>query len=80
MLQETSHATHLRQLLDKRYKYEKDPTRIVGVTERTRDAERTDGWIDGPTDRRSETNIPPTTSLCVGGIIRLDLMSRQTLV
>ena len=40
------------------YKYEMDPTRTVGATERTRDAERTEG--------RSETNIPPTTSLCSG--------------
>ena len=36
------------------YKYEMDPTKTVGATERTRDAGRT----DGQTDRRSETNIP----------------------
>ena len=33
------------------YKYEKDPTRTVGATERTRDVGRTDG--------QTETNIPP---------------------
>ena len=31
------------KLLDKMYKYEMDPTRTVGATERTRDAGRTDG-------------------------------------
>ena len=35
ILQETLHATHLLKLLDKMYKYEMDPTRTVGVTERT---------------------------------------------
>ena len=49
---------HLLKLLTKMYKYEMDPTRTVGATEGTQDA----GWMDG----RSETNIPPTTSLCVG--------------
>ena len=44
-------------MLDKMSKYEMDSTRTVGATERTRDAGRTDGW--------SETNIPPTTSLCI---------------
>ena len=38
------------EVVDKRYKYEIDPARTVGATERTQDA----GW----TDRRSETNIP----------------------
>ena len=38
-------------MLDKMYKYEIDPTKTVGATERTWDAGRTDG--------RSETNIPP---------------------
>ena len=57
-LQATSHATHLLKLLDKMCKYELDPARIVSATQRTRDAGRTDG--------RSETNIPPTTSLCGG--------------
>ena len=45
------HATYLLKLFDKMYKYEMDPTRTVGATERTRDAGQTDG--------RSETNIPP---------------------
>ena len=58
------------------YKYEMDPTRTVGATERTYDAGRTrdgrrmDGRAVGRTDGRSETNIPPppppTTSLCGG--------------
>ena len=55
ILQETLHVTHLLKLLDKMYKYEVNPTRTVGATERTRDAGRTDG--------RSEINIPPTISL-----------------
>ena len=32
------------------YKYEMDPTRTVGATERTRDAGRTGGQTDGQTD------------------------------
>ena len=60
---ETLHATHLLKLLDKMCKYEIDPTRTVGATERTQDAGRTDGQTDRRTDGRSETNIPPTTSL-----------------
>ena len=35
--------THFLKLLDKMYKYEMDPTRTVGATERTRDVGRTDG-------------------------------------
>ena len=42
-------------LLDKMYKDEMDQTKTVGATERTRNA----GQMDGRTDRRSETNIPP---------------------
>ena len=34
---------HPLKLLDKMYKYEMDPTRTVGATEQTQDAERTDG-------------------------------------
>ena len=67
ILQEPLSATHLLKLPDKMYKYETDRTRTVGATERTRDAGRTDGRTDG----RSETNIPPTTSLCGGLIILL---------
>ena len=64
ILQETLHATHLMKLLNKVYKYEMDPTRTVDATERTCSGHRMqDGWTDG----RSETNIPPTTSLW-GGI------------
>ena len=58
ILQETLHTTHLLKLLDKMYKYEMDPTRTVGGTERTRDAGRTDG--------RSETNIPPYNFIVQG--------------
>ena len=60
ILQETLHTQHLLKLLNKMYKYEMDPTRTVGATKRTWDAGRTDGLMDRP----SETNIPPTTSLC----------------
>ena len=56
ILQETWHATHFLKLLDKMCKYEMDPTRTVGATERTSGAGRT---RDGRTDGRSETNIPP---------------------
>ena len=64
VLQEILHAANLMKLLDKMYKYAMDPTRTVGATERTQDAR----LMDGRTDGRSETNIPPTTSL-FGGII-----------
>ena len=43
------------------YKYEMDPTKTVGTTERSQDA--------GPTDGLSETNIPPQQLRCVEGII-----------
>ena len=44
ILQETLHMTHLQKLLDdKMYKYEMNPFRTVGATERTRDV----GWMDG---------------------------------
>ena len=56
--QETLHTTHFLNLLNKMYKYDKDPTRTAGTTEGTLDDRRTDWW--------SETNIPPTTSLCGG--------------
>ena len=69
MLQEMLHATHLLKLLDKMYKYEMDPTRTVGATERTRDAGRTDGRTDGQTDGRSETNIPPNNYWRCNGLM-----------
>ena len=47
ILQETLHATHLLRLLDKMCKYEMDPTRTVGTTERTPDTGRTDRRTDG---------------------------------
>ena len=65
ILQETIHATHLLKLLDKMYKYEMDPTRTVGATERTWDAGRTDGRTDRRTDKVKPI-YPPTTSLCRG--------------
>ena len=61
ILQETLHTTHLLKMLDKMYKYEMDPTRPVGTIERTRDAGRTDGRMDGV-----KPIYPPTTSLCGG--------------
>ena len=51
-------TTHLK-LLDKMYTYEMDPTRTEGVTERTRDAGRTDRRIDGRRDGRGEPIYPP---------------------
>ena len=45
ILQATLHVTHLL-LLYKMYKYEMDPTKSVGATERTRDVGRTDGRTD----------------------------------
>ena len=60
ILQQTLHATHFLKWLDKMYKYEMDPTRTVGATERTRDA----GWTDGQSEWNQYT--PITTSLCVG--------------
>ena len=56
ILQENLHVTHLLKLLDKMCKYEMDPTRTVGVTERTRDAGWTDGQTDGRTDRRTDVS------------------------
>ena len=63
---------HFLKLFDKMYKYEMDPNRTVGATERTRDAgrtrdgRRTDGRTDGQTDGRSETNIPPNNFVVQG--------------
>ena len=46
-------------------KYQMDPTRTVGATERTRDA----GRMDGRTDGRTEWNQYTSQQLrCVGGI------------
>ena len=75
ILLETLHATHLLKLFHKMYKYEMDPTRTVGATERTRDAGLTlDGCgTDGRTDRRTEWNQyppppPPQQLRCAGGM------------
>ena len=62
ILQETLNATHLLRMLGEMYKYKMDLTRTIGVTERTRDAGRTDGQTDG----RSETNIPPNNFVVFG--------------
>ena len=50
-------------------KYEMDPTRTLGATERTQDAGQMDGRTDRQTDGRSETNIPAQQLPCAGGII-----------
>ena len=50
ILPETLHATHLLKLLDKMYKYEMDPTKTVGATERTWGAGRTDEQTEGRTE------------------------------
>ena len=70
ILLETLHATHLMKLLDKMYKYEMDPTRTVGATERTRDAGGTDGQTDGRTDGRMDGVKPiyPPKQLCCAGV------------
>ena len=56
--------THLLKLLDKMHKYEMDPTRTVGATERTQIA-----WdIVVRTDRRTEWNqYKPLNNLVVWG-------------
>ena len=61
-MQESLHVTHLLKLLDKMYKYEMDPTRNAGATQRTRD----DGPMDGLTDGVKQ--IYPQTKLhCLEG-------------
>ena len=57
------------KLLDKMYKYEMDPTRTVGTTERTRDG--------GRMDRRSETGIAPQQHRCAEGIITTPFTERH---
>ena len=69
ILQETLHATHLLKLLDKMSKYEMDPTRTVGSTERTQNAGRMDGRTNVLTDGQTDgvkPICPPTTFLCGG--------------
>ena len=58
-VKKTLHAIHLLKLLDKMYKYEKDPTRTVVARERTQD--------DGRMDRVKP--IYPQQLCCVWGII-----------
>ena len=69
ILQTNLHLQHLPKLLNKMYKYEMDPIRTVGDTERTQDAGWTDGWTDGWMDGQTDgvkPIYPPTTSLCGG--------------
>ena len=86
ILQGTLHTTHILKLLGKMHKYEMDPTRTVGATERTCDAGRTRdlrgpaGRPDGQTDWRSETNVTPppppqlpTTTSLYGGYNKLHI-------
>ena len=47
-------------------KYEIDPTKTVGATERKRDAGQTDGWTNGRKEWNQYTPPPPTTLLCGG--------------
>ena len=56
ILHGTLQATHLLKVLDKMYKYEMDPTKIEGATERTQDAGRTDGQTDGRTEWNQHTS------------------------
>ena len=56
--------TFLLKLLDNMYKYEMDPTRTVGATERTRDV----GQMDWGTDGRTEWNQYTPQQLCCAGV------------
>ena len=53
------------ELLDKMYKYQMDPTKTVGATERTLDVGRMDGQTDGQTD--GVKPIYPLTTLLYEG-------------
>ena len=69
------HLAHLLKLHDNMYKYEMDPTRTLGITERTRDAGRTEGYTDGQIDRQTGGQMEwnqytPQQLCCVGGITR----------
>ena len=68
ILQETLHATHPLKLLDKMYKYEMDPSRTVGTTERTWDAGPTDGQMDRQTVWNQYT---PLQLCCAEGMIKI---------
>ena len=68
ILQQTLYATHLLKLLNKMHKYEMDPTRTVGATERTRDAGRMDGRTS--TDGQRETTLQPFNLIEAGAMIR----------
>ena len=63
--QETSHMTHLLKLLDKMYKYEMDPTRTVGATERTPDAGRTSLSMNKPTTWCKSGRVSLVSSSCL---------------
>ena len=65
------------KLLGKMYKYEMDPTRTVGATERTCDV----GWTrDGRTDKRMEWNQhTPQQLRCAGVCVCVYIYVLQTL-
>ena len=66
ILQKTFHVTYLLKLVDEMYKYEMDPTRTVGATERTQDAGRKERQMY----RRTEWNQYTSQQLrCAEGII-----------
>ena len=73
ILKQTLHLTHLLKLLDKRCKYEMDPTSIVEDTERTRFCPRMDRWTDG----QGETSIPPFQLRWSGGGLMICLKTIQ---
>ena len=70
------HATHLLKLLDKMYKYQMDPTRTVGATERTRDA----GWMDRRTDAHTDGVQPISPPRCARGITKTYYNKLTTLI
>ena len=63
-MQEALHATHILKLHDKKHKYEMDPTRTVGATERTQDVGRTE-W----------TQYNPKQLCSAGAIIMASLLT-----
>ena len=74
ILQAMLNATHLK-LLDDMYKYEIDPTRTVGTTERTQDV----GRMDRRTDGRTEWNQYTPQQLVGGYNKRLIFMQHRYL-
>ena len=62
---QNQHATHL-QLVDKMCKYDMDLANIVEDTGRTQFRLQTERRTDRQMDGKSETSIPPSTSLAEG--------------